>query len=503
VAETAGLDRSVVESAHARLRRRQVLEDAAAGQCAFVHDKLREIAYELIDETSRVLLHGRAAQALEARGAAGAGVELGALGYHHAQAGNARRAAEYFEAAARHVSQHYANRDAARFYRLSLAQIARLTPAEGAPEARFRSRICEALAEVLLLGNELDEARSLLDQSLADTPSEQRIALARRRRLLARTWERQHQHERALALYEQAEHDLGEQPRSGDELEEFWFERVQIQIQSTMDLYFLSRIGDLARLIERTRPLIEEHGTPLQRAQFFQALLHMNLRRDRYRISLETLDYVRASFRAAEQQDDARELALAHFTLAFPLMFAGHDDEAEPHYRQAIAGAERVGDMALQARFLSYYAILLRRLERVDETRATAERVREIAQKQGFVDYLGVAHAHLAWVALRQQRAVEPEASAALAAWARLPPGYKYPLQWLARAPLAAHLAACGRVDDALAQWELLIDPIQARLPDELEAAIRAALALRATAAEPHEASSTRLAELAQALRFL
>jgi serine/threonine protein kinase len=503
VAETAGLDRTVVESAHARLRRRQVLDDAAAGQCGFVHDKLREIAYELIDESARVQLHGRAAQALEARGAAGARVELGALGYHHAQAGNARRAAEYYEAAASHASQHYANRDAARFYRLALAQIAKLAPAEAAPEARFRSRIREALAEVLVLGNELDEARTVLDQSIADTPSEQRIALARRRRLLARTWERQHQHERALALYEQAERDLGEQPGSPDELEEFWFERVQIQIQSTIDLYFLSRVSELAQLIERTRPLIEQHGTPLQRAQFFQALVHMNLRRDRYRISLDTLDYVRASLRAAEQQDDARERALAHFTLAFPLMFAGHDSEAEPHYLQAIAGAERVGDMALQARFLSYYAILLRRLDRVDETRAIAERVREIAEKQGFVDYLGVAHAHLAWVALRQQREVEPEASLALAAWARLPPSYKYPLQWLARAPLAAHLTACGHADDALAQWQLLIDEVQSRLPDELEAAIRAALALRAAGATPHEASIAHLAELAQELRFL
>lgn len=504
VAETTGLEPATVDAAYARLRRRQVLDDAAPGRCGFVHDKLREIAYELIDDAARSTLHGRAAQALEARAAnGGARVELGAMGYHHAQAGNARRAAEYFEAAAAHAARHYANRDAARFYRLSLAQIEKLSADTDPAEAAARSRIREALAEVLVLSNELDEARSALDAALLDTPLEQRVARARRRRLLARTWERQHQHERALELYAQAEHDLGAEPRSPEEGEEFWFERVQIQMQSAMDLYFLSRVAELSQLIERIRPLIERHGTPLQRAQFFQTLVHMNLRRDRYRISSDTLDYVRASLRAAEQQEDERERALAHFTVAFPAMFAGRDSEAEPHYQQAIAGAERVGDMALQARFLSYYAILLRRLGRVDETRVTAERVHEIARKQGFNDYLGVAHAHLSWVALRERRDVEPSATEALSAWARLPPSYKYPMQWLARVPLAADLAAQGRVDEALAQWELLIDPIQCALPDELDQAIRAVLAKRTIGTAPDHASVARLAELAQELRFL
>jgi hypothetical protein len=500
VAEIAGLDRAEAGPAHARLCRRQVLDDEATGQSGFVHDKLREIAYELIDDDSRALLHGRAARALEARSATRGGrIEPGTLGHHHAQAGNARQAAEYFEAAACHARQHYANRDAARFYRLSLAQLEKLAISE----ARQRGRIQEALAEVLVLSNELDDARAALDAALQDTPPEQRIAHARRRRLLARTWERQHQHERALALYAQAERDLGEAPSSPEEHEEFWFERVQIQIQSTMDLYFLSRVSELSQLIERTRPLIEQRGAPLQRAQFFQALAHMNLRRDRYRIGADTLEYVRASLRAAEQQDDVRERALAHFTAAFPLMFAGHDTDAEPHFRLAIAGAERVGDTALLARFVSYYAILLRREGRLEETRAAAERVREIAEKHSFDDYLGVAHAHLSWVALREGRDVEIEARAALAAWARLPASYKYPLQWLARAPLAAYLSAAGRTDAALAEWELLLEPPLSRLPDELELAIRAARAERAPSASTRARNVAQLTELAQTLRFL
>jgi hypothetical protein len=191
----------------------------------------------------------------------------------------------------------------------------------------------------------------------------------------------------------------------------------------------------------------------------------------------ETLDFARASLAAAQQQSDPAELALAEFLIAFVLMFGGHDAEAEPHYRRALAGIERVGDLGMQARVLSYYTILRRRLGLVVETRAMAERALEIAEQQGLNDYIGVAKANLCWVAFRQGDEVAAPAAEALAAWDRLPAGYTYPLQWLARIPLAAHLARVGHVDDALAQWQLLLDPAQCLLPAALNEEIPAAVA--------------------------
>jgi len=504
VAETAGIEPAIVTAAYARLRQRQILEDEASGESGFGHDKLREIAYGLIEPQTRSVLHGRAATALSARRARGeARVELGSLGYHYAQAGNAAQAADYFEQAATLARAHHANRDAIRLFRLALGELQKSTTPQAAAELGAACRVSEALADVLLLNGELADARGALDFALSGTPPRERIARARRRRLLARTWERQHQHERALALYAQAEQDLGDPQQASVEVEEYWFEQVQIQIQSAMDLYFLSRVRELSALIERVRPVIELRGTPLQRAQFFQALLHMNIRRDRYRIIPETLEFAREALKGAERQSDVRELALAHCTLAFALTLAGHDADAEEHFRVGITGVERVGDLALQARFHAYYAILHRRLGRVSETRATAERTLEIAEKQGFNDYIGVAHAHLSWVAWQDRNDVEAPAAAALAAWNRLPAGYTYPLQRLARVPLAAHLTAEGRTDDALAQWELLLDPAQCLLPDRLNEAIRAALLGRATHGSADEKTVADLSELARGLRLL
>jgi hypothetical protein len=476
LAETAELPPRVARTAYARLRQRQILESDRPHGTGFVHDKLREITYAWIDAERRKALHARAAAALSARRKnGGADVELGSLGYHYAQAGKPLDAAEYFELAGDRARAQYANRDAERFYRLALFEHDRAGQTTLGGHA-VRSRLRQALAEVLMLSSAFGEARTALEQAIADTPAEQRVELARRRRLVARAWEREHQHERALEAYAQAELDLGDKPASPELAAEFWFERVQVQIQSSWSLYFLSRVDELAARIERIRPLIEEQGTPVQRAQFFQALAHMNVRRDRYRISDETLEYVSASLHAAEQQTDPNELALAHFSLAFPLMFAGRDAEAEPHYAKAIALAERVGDAMLQARFLSYAAICQRRLGRAEETRAIAEQTLDIAEKQGLYDYAGVAHANLCWVALRSDSDVEGPASRALNAWQRLPPGYPYPLQWLARIPLAVQLSRTGRNLEALEQWRVLLEPTQHALPDALNDAIRAAL---------------------------
>lgn len=477
LSRTAAVEPTQAAACFAELRQRQIFVDDATARLGFVHDKLREVAYGLTPREERDLLHRRAADALEARVAAGDGsIDLGALGYHHAQAGSSERAALRFAQAADRARLTYANRDAIRLYRLALTELAR-EPAVAARKRRQEAgRLHEALAEVLLLTGRRDEARSALEAALhASTPAE-RLARARRQRLLARTWEKVHQHERALALLADAERQLLDGPDEPDEVEAFWFERVQIQIQFGQPLYFLSRLDEMATRIERVRPEIEERGTPLQRAQFFHVLLLMSLRRDRYRVDAQGLQVARTAIDAASASGDVVELAIAQFDLAFMLVFARREAEAEPLYSTALEIVERVGDAALETRILSYYTLMHRRVGRVAQTRAMASRALAIAEKHGFDDYVGVAFANLCWAALVEGGDVEPAAERALSAWQALPANYPYPLQWLARAPLAAHLTRTGRAHEALSHWEQMLAPTQAQLPDELRLAIETAL---------------------------
>jgi serine/threonine protein kinase len=524
VARTANLRVVTVLDACATLRQRHILEDDASGETLFVHDRLREIAYARIDGARLRNLHERAAAAIEDRySGQDLDAQLGVLGYHHAKAGAGDVAARYFERAGDQARDNYANRDAVRFYGLALAQ---LGPAEsedaqlgreggdagaGPARARVRCRLQEALGDLLLLGGEAVEARAVFTNALSGTAPSERVERARRRRKLARTWERQHRHAEALAVYATAEEELGAAPGEGESAaapaDAYWDESVQIQVDKTWDLYFLGRVDELAELVERVRPLVERHGRAAQRAQFFQALAQTAVRRDRYRVADDTISHARASQAAAEETGSIGDLASSRWGLAFLLMLRGDDEEAEPLFLQALAGSERVGDAVLQTRFLSYYAILHRRLGRVAEARAAAERAASMAEKGGMFDYVGVSQANLCWAAWKEGRgeAVEQHATEALAAWTKLPPAYVYPLQWLARMPLAAHLVTTNRVDEAARHWQALLETGQHALPDPLRDAIELAISGAAQGSDPVAARSgaLRVVEVAQEFRYM
>ncbi|HKY36828.1 MAG TPA: protein kinase [Polyangiaceae bacterium] len=506
LAETAGVDVTRVTAAYGRLRQRQILEDEASGGCSFVHDKLREVAYGLIGDEERRRLHQRAAETLTRRREAGvAQVEAGTLGYHQAQAGNHERASAYFEQAGEAARRNHANRDALRYFRLALGELERAGGRDKQERRVASSRLRESLADVLFVSGELEEARAALVRAIEETPVADRVSRARRRRLLARTWERQHHHERALELCAQAQLDLGEPPRAARFADDYWYEWVQIQIQTTWHLYFLSRVAELTALLEQARPVIERRGSALQRAQFSEAVILAEIRAARYRVTDASVGNARTCLTAAEEADDPGELAIARFFLAWILTLKDRsgEREAEPLFRSAIAYVERVGDASLQARFIAYYCVMLRRANRVPDTRATALRVLEIAEKHRFFDYLGLAHANLCWVALQTGGDVEAAASQALAAWGKLPAAYPYPFQWLARIPLATHLTKLGKVDEALQEWALLLDAKQHLLPDPLSAAIRLALTKRASTRVTDFASLQAIAELAEALSYV
>lgn len=503
VARAADLDAVAVLDAYGVLRQRQILEEDSTGTIHFVHDLLRNIAYSAIDPARLPECHRRAAIALEER-YTGNDLDpyLGPVAYHLAKAGDFRRAAELFERAGDRSRQRFAHQDAIRFYRLSIAE---LEKAKGPMEVGDRARLEEAIGDLLILVGDIDEARRTLSLSLELTPSGDGTARARRGRKVATAWELQHHHVKALEQFEAAERELGPLEEDSEASAAEWHEWVQIQVDKVIDLYFLARTDDIRALFERTRHRIERHATPIQRARLFLALGQDSVRRDRYFVSDETLAYARACLQAAEQCDDIQELTTAQFFHGFMLVLADFVHQAEPVFATAVAGAERVGDAPLQSRVLAYYALLHRRLGRVEETRNTAERALAMATRSNMLDYMGVAEAHLAWVdwICGDDEATQRHAEAALSAWRKLPPGYVYPLQWMARVPLAAVLTKRGRSIEAVEQWSALLGTGQNVFPQPLHDGI-VALAARDTGDEAAlSLSSGRLLTLAQDLRFL
>jgi hypothetical protein len=241
--------------------------------------------------------------------------------------------------------------------------------------------------------------------------------------------------------------------------------------------------------------MVDRYALAHQRARYFQAAVHAGFRHGRYVIAEETITDARASLAAAEQARDLRGLAFARFCLAFTLLLAGLDQEAEPLLASGLNDSTVLGDQQLIARYLAYTSLLHRRCDQVKEARAAATRAAEIAQTAKLFDYVGVAHANLCWVAWCEGGPdLEQHAETALEAWARLEPGYVYPLQWLARVPLACHLLRLDRLDRARVHLRALTDKKQHRLPDGITAAIEDAL---------DEGASVDVSEAATRFAFL
>jgi serine/threonine protein kinase len=462
----AGLAADAALDAWASLREKQILEDAEGGRVRFVHDALREAAYSQIAATELRQLHASAATSIETTYRDEA-LELfyADLAHHHSRSLARRSAAHYYELAGARAQRGFATAAAVRHFQNALAES---EPLGGAEVLAARARLQEALGELLLFAGDAPNARSYLEAAIEANIPPGPVARARRMRKLARTLERQHRHADALGVYQTAEQELGAPP--GTDAAAYWYEFVQIQVDAAWDLYFMARVDDLDALALRVQEIVERHGDPAQRSRFFTSMAQSLVKRARFRVGERALHFTRLALAVGEESSDPRERAVAEFAGAFPLALHGDYAAAETLFLRAVAGAERVGDTALLTRVLAYYGVLLRRVERVSETRSSAERTLRLAEKMRMVDYLGVAHANLAWVAHQEQDGPECErhSRCSLEAWAKLPASYVFPLQWLARLPYAEHSSRRGNEQEALVQLSFLLRDDQMALEPDI-----------------------------------
>ncbi|MFC1851504.1 tetratricopeptide repeat protein [candidate division CSSED10-310 bacterium] len=157
------------------LRRRQILEEIKPGTIRFVHDKIREVAYEQIAASTRCNLHRTAAEALENLFSQNRLEYLAAIANHWEQAREKKQAKQNYLAAARYALSTYAYQEAEKHYRkyLTLTNTPDQTSiavrhnlAEKILQMRGRSQEAHkeyqiALDESRAIGHRSTEARSL------------------------------------------------------------------------------------------------------------------------------------------------------------------------------------------------------------------------------------------------------------------------------------------------------------------------------------------------------
>ncbi|MCK6549820.1 serine/threonine-protein kinase PknK, partial [Myxococcota bacterium] len=402
----------------------------------FVHDKLRELSYGEISPERRRSAHRLVAEHLARRAPLDGSLDA-ALAHHYASAGAHEEAAHHFARAGDRARATYDNAGAATLYRAALAH---LGPRD-ADNARVSIEVHERLGDVLALGGLHAEAR----EAFANALSDEGLSHARVRRKTAKTWEAQHGYDAALSALSSAEGALAGVPPSP----EYWEEWVQVCVDRISVHYWMGQVDRIRHLAGEARPIVERHGTPRQRAHFFQGLIQLGLKRGRYSVSQETAEHARALLEAGEATADATERSTARFGAGMVLLLQDDFAGAEALLNAALSEAERTGDATLRCRCLTYLAVLHRRNGHVDNTFHWAQRAFDTARGTGMLDYEAAASANLGWVVYREGNREEAESrcSAALAQWRALP--FVYSFQWLALLPLLA--IALDRGDTAAA----------------------------------------------------
>lgn len=460
----------------------QILEEAAWGRLRFVHDKLRELAYAAIPPERARRLHRRAAEALERRYTQTPDQALICpnLAYHWARGQVHDKASHYFGLAADRARAAHANGEAIAFYRAAIAEArAHVGPQEPEQSRLMLRHFHESLGDLLALAGRMAEARTAYGEALARLqPTPQRLR-ARLHRKVGKAWEAEHRHEEALRAFEETEATLGPAPAQGEggpEALAWWQEWFELQVSRSCVYYWLGRVEEMDALVEEVRGAVEARGMPRQRARFLMLLVLMLLRRERYQVSTELLEYGRRAVETSKACEEAEQV-LALFCHTLALVLHGDLEEALRQGQAGLRLAERLGELTLQSRLLAYLTLAHRRLGEVERTSEYARRSLEVATATGMGDGLGVAHANRAWVAWQEQRVeeAEQEALAALECWRTLG-SYCYPLQWQALWVLLAVALRREALAEAMEWARALLAPTQQRVDAPLAAHLEAAL---------------------------
>jgi tetratricopeptide (TPR) repeat protein len=504
LAQASDQDQDALVRSLDELWQRRIVRDAS-GQSAeaydFTHDKLREVAYNSLSAVRRRLFHQRIAQALEAVCQHSPGAVCGQVATHYELAGHFEQAVPYYQRAAEAAQQVYANADAIRYYRRAIALLAGPT---GYSQSRAAS-LQEHLGDVLHWTGQYEEAKAAFQQAVVAVPHSESISQARLHRKIGNSWRDQHRYQEALLAYADAEGTLGQAPLEPSP--EWWQAWIQVSLEINLVYYWLGQLPESDELRLRLQPAVEQHGTPSQRAVYFQNIGWIEFRRNRCVATTEMVSLSKATLAAQQEIDNQAGTPAAQFGVGFALLWHGEPQTAMEPFQTALHLAEQTGDVSLQARCLTYLTIAYRQCAQVEETRHHAARNLEVATLAHMPEYIAMAKANHAWLAWRAGDVglTQELGQAALELWHQLPAGHaSAPFQWLARWPLIAVALREELLAGAIEHARALLDPGQQRLPDELAASLEQAIqAWAGGAPQSARALLHQSMALAQQMRYL
>jgi class 3 adenylate cyclase/tetratricopeptide (TPR) repeat protein len=471
-----GLDASLRELQHREFiqsREQQAAETAGLEEDEYIfkHAITHEVAYSSILLARRKELHHLAAEAIETLFRARLDELSATLGYHFERAGAAKQAAVYLGRAAESAKATFANAEAIGFYESAIRQIA---PTEDPELRQMEGRLNEGLGDVLMLVGRQDEARVAFDRARAVVPDPESIWRSRLYRKSGLSHNLQRHYDATRSALDAAESELDRLPETSSA--EWWEEKVQVQLERMYLFYWQGMATEMRALAAKYRSAVELRGSAAQRGRFFQMLALSLLSGSRYRPSEECLRLAALAVSESGGSPNLSESAHIRFVLGFVHLWRGNYKEAIQQMKVAFDLAQRIGDLVIRTRCLTYLAVAYRCSGNVENARSAAERALELAIKLQMVEYIAMAKANLAWVAWRRRNDVDAEklGEEALELWHAMPDPYSF--DWMALWPLVAIALNRKDVVRAIELVRGLLNENQHPMPEKLCVATREAI---------------------------
>lgn len=465
VKDASEMEETALVRALDELWQQRVVREQGAEAYDFSHGLLREVAYGRLSLARRWLLHGRIAQAMERERAAGLPVDEAQLGSHYTAIGHMSEAIACYQRAATAAQHIFAHEEALENLQRGLA----LAVENGAENGRLLA-LYEQQADVLSLLGRYDAAHEALETALAQTGD----ALSRARLLCKQghTWMAQHQRSAALAAFDAALRCRAPADPPDTQWQRLW---LDVQLARGDLFYFDSRLADLAALIDRLNPIAMKIGTSYQQRRYLELHNMLSISQKRYRLDATDVAMRQRISSLAEQMGDPHEIAASRFSLGFHYLWFGALEDAVAELTAALAEAREIGNYYVQDQCLAYLALAYRGRGDVAQVVAVVAQHRPVVAQVGNPLYEGVLAGNEAWLAYQagDWETAVAQGKAALAAWGERP----FPLKWVALWPLVGAYLARGELALAIDHARPMLPPPQQLLPDEVAAALAAALA--------------------------
>jgi len=470
----------------------------------FKHNLIHKFFYESVDEIERGFLHEEAALVLESIFAEDRGLVAVQLARHFSEAEMADQSINYLLLAAHQASAAYAHTEATCHCKKALEIL------DSSPADEFSSKwltdsrieIYTLLGKAMERSGEFEAARLNFENAVDITAESERLAQAGLKRKIATTFERQHQHAKALDMLSQAADLLGDNfnPDNDDEMAEW----ISIRNQQLWINYWKGNTDEMQSLIRNSGDTITERGTDAQKRQYYKAVIGLGNRLSRFAPSSKTLETSSKALAAIHESDGLLEQANVTFATGFIYLHAGDHEKASDLITQSLELARRCGDRTTQARCLAYLTIVKRKSDDLENVEKYLSETEDICEALQMREYVAVVLANRSWVAWKTDRLQDAAelSEQAMENWQKHSPGY--PFKWLALMQLIDISHSNGDVTKTIEYAKILLDRKNAKLIGGVEDAFDAAVASNADGnAEETAAGISRAVVLARQAGYL